>query len=225
MRLVSKSTLELLLIHILTLLLILSRVCQDRFINNCLENWMGEDFFVYTGECVSVEYKEGISFSKLGTRQDSCHLAVKTDEGYQDYYVAGRLCEEIGLTYGSTFENLVSKEVSIIGLPDTKLPACNYLVSLESGGVELLNAEDVYAYLKQKSDNSTGANLLAYFLLSFPFLLCAAVAFWFHADEYSENRKKEQRKRKKMERLREQGMLHPKKQRQKIGKNSNQNAR
>ena len=185
-----------------------------------LDNWGGEGFLSYTGRCTEVYYDSGREGGKYSwhwtdTYQDftgqGWHLILDNGKGY---YIPKRMEETMPLCNTDSLEALAGKEVTVLCLPETAMPAMNLMVCLESGGEVYLTEEASWQNLKDaRAAIPTGLRVL--WLVYSPILLLGLAVIYFDMDSARNRRKKERRKQENMQRLKEADLLHPKNQRRK----------
>lgn len=191
---------------------------QYSYIKSCVENWYGDDFVRYVGRCTDVSYDNGIHlFDRYTFGLFVDNEQFLTGQGWnfsfesgESYYIPTTLCRE-----QIPFRNLEGKKVSICCLPPTALSHCNLIVSLDNEDTNLLNEVDSRSYLQDANQRKFLSTLYIFVPLTMIVVVVTGILIWLDIADFQQRKYKMRSKQEKVDRLRENGELHPKKQLQK----------
>ncbi len=207
------------LIAVVLLLLILlppaRMLVNYSFISRCLENWGGDGFTTYSGQCTEVYYDSGRIGGKYRAyikyqsfTGQGWHLVLDNGRGY---YIPLSLEQELPLYNTDSMKALESKKVTVMCLPETVIPFCNLIVSLESDGTVYVDEATTHSYLVQSAENLPKL-IVRYFVFLSPAILLILVVLCVRLYRARKRAQREVQKQEKIQHLRKEGKLRPKNQ-------------
>ena len=207
------------LIAVVLLLLILlppaRMLVNYSFISSCRENWGGDGFTTYSGQCTEVYYDSGRIGGKYRAyikyqsfTGQGWHLVLDNGRGY---YIPLSLEQELPLYNTDSMKALESKIVTVMCLPETVIPFCNLIVSLESDGTVYVDEATTHSYLVQSAENLPKL-IVRYFVFLSPAILLILVVLCVRLYRARKRAQREVQKQEKIQHLRKEGKLRPKNQ-------------
>lgn len=187
--------------------ILLYLVYESIYLWNSTKNWLGAAFDRDAGVCTDIWYSRDTNVGKWYLELDDNRI----------YRINPRIAE----LQTEHPESLQGTPVQIICMPSTYLPPNHGLVvSLAADNQELLDSNQVREELRGTMIITWVMTALFGAILLIPALIAAVVALNNIKDTgtawtFCAKKEKEKLKQEKMQRLREEGKLHPKKQLQK----------
>lgn len=203
----------------LYLVLIVMNGARYNALQQDVENWGGEEFVRYTGQCTDVYYEKGWSFKSSIKNSNlsgqGWHLILDNGRGY---YIPEGWENNMPLCNQESLNALEGETVTVLCLPERAIPNLNIIVSLEAGGTVYVEQADAYSYIVQCKENLRTTIPFVLIMQGIVMLLFLPPALieLYYALKKSEKR---QKKQENIRRLRDADLLHPKNQRRRKERN------